>query len=198
MASGALPPGFPPVEIDGEQYWDGGLVSNTPLQYVLDDQPRQGTLTFQVDLFNARGPLPSNLAEVEERRKDIQYSSRTRMGIDSFRYAHSVRQRIASLLERLPAELHDDPAAKFLRRHACPSEMDVVNLIYRPEVPQGAAKDFEFSRATMDARWQQGHADAATSVAAAPWQAPTDGHEGIRSFDVLRGRQRAHHPGKIS
>ena len=186
MASGALPPGFPPIEIDGEQYWDGGLVSNTPLQYVLDDQPRRETLAFQVDLFSARGKLPENLSEVEERRKDIQYSSRTRMGIENFRQAHAMHQQIAELLERLPEALLDDAAVRFLRRYASAAEMDVVNLIYRPALPQGANKDFEFSRATMQARWEQGRADASTSAAAAPWRAPWGGCEGIRSFDVLR------------
>jgi NTE family protein len=185
MASGALPPGFPPVEIDGEEYWDGGLVSNTPLQYVLDDRPREPTLAFQVDVFNARGPLPANLAEVDERRKDIQYSSRTRMGIDTFRYTHAMRLHIHHLLERLPAELHDDPAAKYLREHACPIQMDVVNLIYRPDEPQGASKDFEFSRATMLARWEQGGADMRASLAVSPWLSKAGRHEGLRSFDVL-------------
>lgn len=190
MASGALPPGFPPVEIEGEQYWDGGLVSNTPLQYVLDDLPRQPTLAFQVDLFNARGTLPANLAEVEERRKDIQYSSRTRMGIDTFRGAHNMRRHIHQLLDRLPEALQNDPVAKFLRRHACPVQMDVVNLIYRPDVPQGAAKDFEFSRATMLARWAEGGANVGASLAASPWNFPAGGHEGVRSFDVLDPRAR--------
>ncbi len=189
MASGALPPGFPPIEIDGEQYWDGGLVSNTPLQYVLDDRPRRETLAFQVDLFSARGRPPNDLGEVEERRKDIQYSSRTRMGIESFRHAHAMHQQIAELLERLPETLRDDPAVRYLRRQACRAEMDVVNLIYRPAVPQGANKDFEFSRATMQGRWEQGREDARVSAAAAPWQAPWDGCEGIRSFDVLRAHR---------
>jgi NTE family protein len=108
------------------------------------------------------------------------------MGIENFRQAHVMHQHLESLLRRLPAELRDDPAARFLRRHACRAEMDVVNLIYRPAVPQGANKDFEFSRATMQVRWEQGRVDAAASAAAAPWRAPYDGAEGIRSFDVLR------------
>jgi len=111
------------------------------------------------------------------------------MGIDNFRQAHAMHQHIAGLLERLPAALQDDPAVRFLRRQACAAEMDVVNLIYRPVVPQGANKDFEFSRATMQGRWEQGREDARISVAAAPWQAPWDGSEGIRSFDVLRAHR---------
>ncbi|OJY67420.1 MAG: patatin [Rhodospirillales bacterium 70-18] len=189
MASGALPPGFPPVEIDGEQYWDGGLVSNTPLQYVLDDMPRQPTLAFQVDLFSARGPVPTNLEEVEERRKDIQYSSRTRMGVDHFRQAHAVRRHVGRLLDRLPPELRADPVVRFLERQACQVQMDVVNLIYRPTEPQGATKDFEFSRPTMLARWDQGRSDAAASLAAAPWREAVPPQEGARSFDVLGPRK---------
>src|SRR5262249_36028486 len=99
MASGSLPPGFPPVEIDGEYYWDGGLVSNTPLQYVLDYSPRRSRLTFQVDVFQARGQLPSNLEEVSEREKDIRYSSRTRITTENFRQKHEVRHAINELME---------------------------------------------------------------------------------------------------
>ena len=105
MASGALPPAFSAVEIDGEHYWDGGVVSNTPLQWVLDNVPRQDTLAFQVDLWNARGELPGNVGQVETRRKEIQYSSRTRAGTDYFKYAQRMRNAVASLLEKLPEDL---------------------------------------------------------------------------------------------
>jgi NTE family protein len=93
MASGALPPGFPAIEVDGEFYWDGGLVSNTPLRYILERVPRHSTLTFQVDVFAAQGELPSRLDAVAEREKDIRYSSRTRMGVETFRYAHTLRRK---------------------------------------------------------------------------------------------------------
>jgi NTE family protein len=102
MASGSLPPGFPPVEIDGEYYWDGGLVSNTPLQYVLDYHPRRSRLTFQVDVFQGRGQLPTNLEEVSERDKDIRFSSRTRITTENFRQKHEVRHAIEELMKILP------------------------------------------------------------------------------------------------
>ena len=107
MASGSLPPGFPPVEIDGELYWDGGLVSNTPLQYVLDHSPRRSRLTFQVDVFQGRGQLPTNLEEVSEREKDIRYSSRTRITTENFRYKHEVRHAINELMEILPPDIRN-------------------------------------------------------------------------------------------
>jgi NTE family protein len=184
MASGALPPGFPAVEIEGEMYWDGGLVSNTPLQYVLDSLPRRDTLAFEVDLFPARGPVPANLEAVEERRKDIVYSSRTRMGIDTFRIAHDMRRNIASLLDRLPPELRSGPDVEYLRKVGCATSMDVVNLVDRAQDGKDANKDFEFSRATMEARWRRGLCDGNAAVAAAPWLVPAPPEVAVRSFDI--------------
>jgi NTE family protein len=184
MASGALPPGFPAVEIEGEMYWDGGLVSNTPLQYVLDTKPRRDTLAFEVDLFPARGDVPRDLEAVEERRKDITYSSRTRMGVDTFRTAHDMRLNIASLLARLPAGFETGPDVDYLRCVGCATSMDVVHLIYRANDVQGATKDFEFSRATMEARWRQGLADTGAALAASPWLAPAPEGVAVRTFDV--------------
>ena len=189
MASGALPPGFPAVEIDGEIYWDGGLVSNTPLQYVLECSPRRSTLAFQVDLFPARGPAPLNLEQVEERRKDIQYSSRSRLGVDSFREMHNLRRAISQLLHRLPEEHLHGMDVDILRRAACQTRMDVVEVIYRPTIPQGPTKDFEFSRATMASRWKQGMQDATASLAAEPWLEDAPEEIGARTFDVLHGHQ---------
>src|SRR5579864_1068575 len=126
MASGALPPGFPAVEIDGEYYWDGGLVSNTPLQYVLESIPRFSRLTFQVDLFHARGRQPTDLEEVREREMDIRYSSRTRAITDIFRSMHDVRHNINSLWDRLPEPLRRTAEAKFLYEFGCVTTMDIV------------------------------------------------------------------------
>lgn len=183
MASGALPPGFPPVEIDGEFYWDGGLVSNTPLQYVLDYVPRRSRLTFQVDLFNARGPVPTDLETVGERDKDIRYSSRTRAGTDMFRTLHDVRHVINDLLERLP-ELRDSREGKFLYEFGCVTTMDIVELIYRPAKVQGSAKDYEFGHTTMRARWAEGLSNARETLEASPWLTPMPPEIGVRTFDV--------------
>jgi NTE family protein len=186
MASGALPPGFPAVEIDGEYYWDGGLVSNTPLQYVLECIPRLSRLTFQVDLFHARGRAPTDLEEVREREMDIRYSSRTRAITDTFRTMHDVRHNINSLWDRLPESLRKTPEAKFLYDFGCVTTMDVVELIYRPTDPQGHSKDYEFSRSTMRKRWAQGLFDAQTTLLASPWLAPMAPEVGARTFDVLK------------
>ncbi len=137
MASGALPPGFPAVEIDGEHYWDGGIVSNTPLAYVLDQLPRRSRLTFQVDVFQAHGQVPTTLEQVSEREKDIRFASRTRMNTDIFAYKHEVRHAINELIELLPPELAATPEAKRLYKMGCVTQMDIVQLIYRPEAPQG-------------------------------------------------------------
>jgi NTE family protein len=185
MASGSLPPGFPPVEIDSEYYWDGGLVSNTPLQYVLDYSPRRSRLTFQVDVFQARGQVPTNLEEVNEREKDIRYSSRTRVVTDTLRERHNVRHTINEMYKLLPPEIANTPQARRLYEHGCVTEMDIALLIYRPMALQGASKDFEFSRATMEARWQAGLADARTTLLASPWLAPPPKDLGVRVFDVM-------------
>lgn len=188
MASGALPPGLPPVEIDGEHYWDGGLVSNTPLQYVLDYYPRRSRLTFQVDVFQAYGQLPTSLEEVSERQNDIRYASRTRINTDAFQQKHDVRHAINELEKLLPPEILETEQGKRLHAFGCVTEMDIVQLVYRPFAPQGATKDFEFSRSTMTARWQQGFSDAMTTLEAAPWLASKVDDVGVRNFDVLHAK----------
>ncbi len=188
MASGALPPGFPPIEIDGEPYWDGGLVSNTPLQYVLEYYPRRSRLCFQVDLFQGYGKTPETLAEVSERINDIRYSSRTRVNTDAFQQRHDVRHAIVELEKLLPPEIANSEQARRLHALGCVTEMDIVQLIYRPFEPQGAAKDYEFSRATMTARWAQGLSDARTTLYATPWLAPKSDDVGVRVFDVIHDR----------
>jgi NTE family protein len=185
MASGALPPGFPPVEIDGELYWDGGLFSNTPLQYVIDTSPRRSRLTFQVDLFATYGQLPTNLDEVNEREKDIRYASRTRAVTQALRDKHEVRHAINAVYEMLPKEIAESPEGRALYLHGCVTEMDIALLIYRPMHPQGSAKDFEFSRSTMEARWQEGMSDMRTTLAVSPWLAPIPKGVGVRVFDVI-------------
>lgn len=188
MASGALPPGFPAVEIDGEHYWDGGIVSNTPLAYVLDQLPRLSRLTFQVDVFQAHGQIPTTLEQVTEREKDIRFASRTRMNTDIFAYKHEVRHAINELIELLPPELAATPQARKLYKMGCVTQMDIVQLIYRPAAPQGHQKDYEFSRATMLQRWDQGHADAKVTLDAAPWLAPKTKEVGVRVFDVWHNK----------
>jgi NTE family protein len=188
MASGALPPGFPPIEIDGDFYWDGGLVSNTPLRYILERVPRRSTLAFQVDVFAAPGELPSGLDAVSEREKDIRYSSRTRMGVETFRYAHTLRRNIATLLAKLPDTLKNEPEVEFLTGVACQTRMDIVELIYCPAAIQGPSKDYEFLRAAMLRRWTQGLSDASAALASEPWLEPAPAEVAVRTFDVARNK----------
>ena len=131
MASGALPPGFPAVLIDGEYYWDGGIASNTPLDYVLDAETDRDLLIFQVDLFSARGLLPETLLEAAEREKDIRYSSRTRMNTDKNRQIHNARKAVLDLISKLPNDLKHDPSVEYLRKVAKENTVTVVHLIYK-------------------------------------------------------------------
>jgi NTE family protein len=161
MASGALPPGFPAIQIEGEHYWDGGLVSNTPLQWIaMTQQKPPDSLVFQVDLWSAKGQLPRNLAEVATRQKEIQYSSRTRTFTDYFKYVAKLRSMIAALLEELPEETRQRAEAKFLSSAADRHAANIVQLIYRAKGYEGDSKDYEFSRRTMEEHWQAGYRDA--------------------------------------
>jgi len=170
MASGALPPGFPPVEIDGEFYWDGGVVSNTPLQYVIDQPRIRDTLVIQVDLFHARGPLPENLMEVAERQKDIRFASRTRANTTHAIEAHALGAAARRLAARLPASFSDDPDLKLLLAAGSPAALTILHLIYRSKHHESQSKDYEFSRQSMLERWAAGAADADLSFEHARWR----------------------------
>ncbi len=187
MASGALPPGFPPVTIDGQHYWDGGIVSNSPLWYVLDEEPALNALILQVDLFSARGPLPTNLDQVQERHKDIQYSSKTRFNSLQLKEREELKASFRRLLEKLPPALHDDADVKRLRAAARPSEISLVQLINRHDTRSSSVKDYEFSRATVNQLWAAGLDDVRRSVAHVDWSKATECHEGVQVFDLTRG-----------
>jgi NTE family protein len=189
LASGALPPGFPPVEVDGELYWDGGLVSNTPLQWVVAGDTRQDTLAFQIDLWSARGEVPSDLSSVTVRQKEIQYSSRTRAATDYIKKIERARGALANLVEKLPPELRDSEDGRILQAVAdhrvlanildkLPPEVrrsedcqilqavvdrsvyKIVHLIYRSKTYEGQSKDYEFSRRSMQEHWEAGYNDS--------------------------------------
>ena len=184
MASGALPPGFPAVHIDGEDYWDGGVVSNTPLQYVLDVHPRTRPLVvLQVDLFSARGPLPRTLSEVAQRQKDIMYSSRTRMNTDAMSANVNLQQALADLMAKLPAALQGDPSVAALRAQLTHQPIDIVHLIYRNRPYEQDSKDYEFSRATVLDHWQAGMRDMRCTLAHPEWLR-SQAHNGVTTFDM--------------
>ena len=185
MASGALPPGFPPVEIDGEFFWDGGLVSNTPLQYVLDQHRARRRLVFQVDLFAARGDLPATLAEVSEREKDIRYSSRTRLNTSNELKRQATLQAAQRLLAKLPATLRNDADAKALAALPVEAAVAVVHLIYRSKHYESQSKDYEFSRASMLEHWAAGMADTTQTLDDPRWRERRPHASGVEVFDML-------------
>jgi NTE family protein len=184
IASGSLPPGFPAIEIEGEHYWDGGLISNTPLQWVVEHGPRQDTLAFQVDLWSARGDFPGDLAEVATRQKEIQYSSRTRANTDQFKRLQRLRCALATLLERLPEDLKASEEARVLGPFADRKRYSVVHLIYRSKHYEGNSKDYEFSRLTMQEHWRAGYHDAVRTLRHPEVLERPDNLEGMSTFDV--------------
>jgi NTE family protein len=189
IASGSLPPGFPATEIDGEYYWDGGLVSNTPLQWVLDSRPRRDTLAFQIDVWSARGELPLNLGEAQVRQKEIQFSSRTRAATDQYKRAQKLRIAVANLLKDIPAELRQRPEVKMLAEEADEKVCNIVHLIYDAKSYEGIAKDYEFSRRTMEEHWAAGYEDVVRAIAHPEVMQLPDRLEGVRTFDLEHSRQ---------
>jgi NTE family protein len=184
MASGALPPGFPAIEIEGQWYWDGGLVSNTPLQWLVEQEPRQDTLAFQVDLWNARGDLPSTIAEVATRQKEIQYSSRTRANTDRVRHAQRMRNMVADLLEKLPPELHGTEEVQKLCAANRRKVFNIVHLIYRAQNYEGQSKDYEFSRLSKEDHWRAGYHDTVRTLRHPEVLERPDNPEGVSTFDL--------------
>ena len=189
MASGALPPGFPAIEIEGEHYWDGGLVSNTPLQWVAMTQRPPDSLVFQVDLWSARGEFPRNLAEVTTRQKEIQYSSRTRAITDYFKHVNRLRNIVAELLEELPEEMLQSEKVKFLSSNVERHAANIVQLIYRPKGYEGDSKDYEFSRRSMEEHWRAGYYDAVRALRHPEiFERATGRYETLVTFDFGRDR----------
>jgi len=184
MASGALPPGFPPVVIDGEPYWDGGIVSNTPLQYVLDEREPQPLLVFQVDLFSARGMMPRTLAEAAQREKDIRFSSRTRLNTDVHTRIADLEAAMMRLAEKLPDSLKDDPDCRALMERSGSGPVTIMHLINRAEGYESEGKDYEFSRATLTGHWRAGMADVARSLASPRWCRRAPPSRGIVTLDL--------------
>ncbi|HEV7408489.1 MAG TPA: patatin-like phospholipase family protein [Bradyrhizobium sp.] len=184
MASGALPPGFPSIVIDDEHFWDGGIASNTPLDYVLDEDATDDLLIFQVDLFSARGPLPETLLEAAEREKDIRFSSRTRMNTDKNKKIHDARKALRDLLSKLPDELKNDPSVKFLCEVSKESTVTVVHLIYRSKNYESSSKDYDFSRVGMVEHWNSGARDVHLSMRHKDWLERPQSDETMVTYDL--------------
>jgi NTE family protein len=184
MASGALPPGFPSIVIEGEHFWDGGIATNTPLDFVLDAEITRDLLIFQVDLFSARGPLPTSLLEAAEREKDIRFSSRTRMNTDKNRQIHNARKALRELIGKLPDYLKNDPSVELLREAAKESTVTVVHLIYRSKNYESSSKDYDFSRIGMVEHWGAGVRDVHLSMRHEDWLERPQSGETMMTYDL--------------
>jgi NTE family protein len=187
IASGALPPGFAAVEIEGEYYWDGGLMSNTPLYEVLQATPRRDTLAFQVDLWSATGPVPSDLNEVMGRVKDVQYSSRTRLVTDLLQRTQHVRHLVRELLERLPAGNDKDPWYELAQEVSCDKRYNIIHLIYRDKEYEGHYKDYQFGISTMREHWRTGLVDIRSTLQNREWLDMPTNDLSFVTHDVHRG-----------
>ena len=186
MASGALPPAFPMVRIGTDHFWDGGIVSNTPLQHLLEQEDDLNGLVFQVDLFSARGTLPRDMQDVMARHKDIMYSSRTRYNTDVFRRIHDLKTKLAEALSKIPEELRSPEDKALLDKVIDQPEMTILQLIYQQKTYEGDAKDHEFSGTSMREHWQNGLEDTRRSLRRKDWlEIPPEGG-GIVVHDVHR------------
>jgi NTE family protein len=179
MASGALPPAFPAVRIDGELYWDGGILSNTPTEAIFDDNPRRNSLIFAVHLWNPMGEEPGTIWEVLNRHKDIQYSSRVASHIARQRQLHHMRHIINQLAKMLPENVRKTPEAKALAAYGCPTVMHVVRLLAPQLENENHTKDVDFSPTSIRLRWEAGYTQTMRSLEKAPWEDEADPDEGV-------------------
>jgi NTE family protein len=185
MASGALPPAFPAVRIDGELYWDGGILSNTPTEIVFDDNPRRNSLIFAVHMWNPVGPEPETIWEVMHRQKDIQYSSRVASHIVRQKQTHRLRHIINELAARLPEAERDSEAVREMVSWGCHSRMHVVRLLAPGLAYEDQTKDVDFSAAGIRARWQAGYEHCRQAISRAPWRGDFDPLEGVILHESL-------------
>lgn len=179
MASGALPPAFPAVRIDGEPYWDGGIYSNTPIEAVLDDNPRRNSLIFTVNLWNPDGPEPESLWEVIGREKDIQYASRAHSHIERQKQIHHLRHIIRELAKQVPGKAADSARVRELASWGCGTVMHVVPLVSPPREGEDQLKDIDFTPAGIRTRMDAGIAETKRLIELAPWRGPVDAIEGV-------------------
>ncbi|MER9001745.1 patatin-like phospholipase family protein [Mesorhizobium australicum] len=186
MASGALPPAFPSIRIDGEYYWDGGIVSNTPLQYLLDQKEDRSALVFQVDLFSARGALPRSMPDVLSRHKDIIYSSRTRQNTDNFQRIHALKMKLLDALKRVPPDQLKDGEKELMADYSDAGVVNIVHLIYQHKGYEGHAKDYEFSRTSMREHWETGLEDTQRTLRHRKWLTMPTNVDGVAIRDLQR------------
>jgi len=187
MASAALPPAFPPVLIDGELYWDGGILSNTPVEAVFDDYPRRGALVFAVHIWNPSGPDPETIADVMHRQKDLMYSSRAHSHITRQQQIHRMRHIIAELAARLPSSERAKPEIDDMAGYGCLTRMHVVRLLAPALEGESHTKDIDFSAHGIRTRWEAGLENTRAVIARAPWSDPVDPLEGFVLHEAHAG-----------
>jgi NTE family protein len=178
MASGALPPAFPAVRVDGELYWDGGILSNTPTEAVFDDIPRRDSLIFSVHMWNPSGPEPTTMADVFNRHKDVLYSSRIASQIAQQQKAHRLRHVINQLAARIPEAERNSAAVRELAGYGCSTQMHVVRLLAPQLDRENHTKDIDFSPSGIRHRWDAGYAHTRAVLDRSPW---------VGEFDPLSG-----------
>ncbi len=186
MASGALPPALPSIRIEGEYYWDGGIVSNTPLQYLLDQQEDRSSLVFQVDLFSARDVLPRSMPDVLSRHKDIMYSSRTRQNTDNFKRIHGLKMKLLGALKRVPKEQLTPEEEELIADYSDAGVVNIVHLIYQHKNYEGHAKDYEFSGTSMREHWDMGLEDTKRTLRHTEWLLPPFIDDAVAIHDLHR------------
>jgi len=188
MASGALPPAFPAVRIGEELFWDGGVLSNTPVEAVFDDNPRRSGLVFAVHMWAPHGPEPDSLLKVMSRQKDLQYSSRAATHIARQKQLHKLRHVITELAGKLPSAIAETPEVRALTAYGCVTRMHVVRLLAPPLAGEDHSKDIDFSAEGIKYRWEAGYTDTARALAQAPWTHEVDPLEGLILHQVEAGR----------
>ena len=179
MASGALPPAFPAVTIDGEAYWDGGIYSNTPIEVVLDDVPRRDSLIFSVNVWQPAGTHPTTIQQVIARHKDIQFASRGKSHVARQAQIHRLRHVVRELSRRLPAELRADPVVQDMAEYGCGTLMHLVRFLAPRLEGEDHTKDIDFSRSGIENRWKAGHDHARKALVAQAWEGPVDPLAGV-------------------
>jgi NTE family protein len=179
MASGALPPAFPAVRIDGELYWDGGILSNTPTEAIFEDNPRKDSLIFAVHMWNPSGTEPETIWEVLHRHKDIQYSSRVASHIARQRQVHKLRHVVSELVKLIPEEKRKQARVAELRQYGCLTRMHVVRLLAPRLDNENHTKDIDFSPAGVRGRWEAGYADTHRALERKAWEDDCDPLEGV-------------------
>ena len=198
LGSSAIPPSFPAVRVGGEAYWDGGIYSNTPIEVVFDDDPRRSSIIFAAQIWHSRGPEPELLADVFMRQKDILFGSRSRSHVARQAQLHRMRHVVRELVKMLPDDRRGTPEVRELAAYGCGTVMNLIEINAQPIAGESSMRDFDFSPATIQARWQAGYEDARRMIMRRPWENPVDPMVGVAVYasDADDGSAAVSHPGE--